>query len=125
MEPIHPSAIMSLMEMPGMLKILFPMSLLGILALAPLAEARTNHSNPDHYILIPPRPGTSCLEARLLLKKNGYRIAKTLRCGGNYHLFRANRSGRDLIVQVMTAQGKRMIAARSGSKGQRWRMASS
>ena len=38
-----------------MLKILVPVSLLGLLALAPMAQARANHSNPDHYIYIPPR----------------------------------------------------------------------
>ena len=107
-----------------MLKILVPVSLLGLLALAPLAQARATHSNPDHYIYIPPRYDISCQEARLLLKKDGYRIAKTLRCGGNYYLFRAQRSGRDMIVQVMTARGKRMIDARSGSGAPRWRMAS-
>lgn len=104
-----------------MLKILLPVGLLAILALAPPAEAR---ASPDHYIYIPPRHDISCQQARLLLEKDGYRVAKTLRCGGNYHLFRAQRSGRDMIVQVMTLRGKKMIDARSGSKGQRWRMAS-
>ena len=107
-----------------MLKILVPVSLLALLALAPLAQARATHSNPDHYIYIPPRYDLSCGEARVLLKKDGYRIAKTIKCGGNYHQFWAQRSGRDMIVQVMTRCGKRMIDARSGSKGQRWRMAS-
>ena len=106
-------------------KLCLPISLmLGLLALAPLAQARATHTNPDHYIYIPPRYDISCQEARLLLKKNGYRIVKTIKCGGNYHQFRAQRSGRDMIVQVMTAHGKRMIDARSGSIGYRWRMAS-
>ncbi|MDP1700498.1 MAG: hypothetical protein Q8L53_05980 [Aestuariivirga sp.] len=106
-------------------KLRLPVSLaLGLLALAPLAQARASHANPDHYIFIPPRSDISCQQARLLLKKDGYRVAKTLRCGGNYHLFRAERSGRGMIVQVMTAHGKKMIDARSGSKGLRWRMAS-
>jgi hypothetical protein len=112
------------MEMAEMLKILVPVSLLGLLALAPIAQARASHSNPDHYIYIPPHYDVSCGEARALLKKDGYRIAKTIRCGGNYHQFWAVRSGRDMIVQVMTRCGKQMIDARSGSKGQRWRMAS-
>lgn len=107
-----------------MLKILVPVSLLGFLALAPIAQARASHSNPDHYIYIPPHYDISCGEARVLLKKDGYRIAKTIKCGGNYHQFRAQRSGRDIIVQVMTAHGKRMIDARSGLKGQRWRIVS-
>lgn len=105
-----------------MLKILVPVSLLALLALAPIAQAR---ANPDHYIYIPPRTEIRCGEARVLLQKDGFHVSKTLRCGGNYHLFRANRSGRDMIVQVMTARGKWMIDARSGSKGQGWRMASS
>jgi hypothetical protein len=61
----------------------------------------------------------------VLLKKDGYRVSKTIRCGGNYHQFWAQRSGRQMIIRVMTARGKQMIDARSGSKGQRWRMASS
>ena len=107
-----------------MLKILVPVSLLGLLALAPIALARVNHSNPDYYIYIPPHYEVSCREARVLLKKGGYHVSKTIRCGGNYHQFRAQRSGRDMIVQVMTAHGKRMIDARSGSIGQRWGVAS-
>lgn len=107
-----------------MLKILVPVSLLALLALAPVAQARATHSNPDHYIYIPPRYDITCGQARVLLKKDGYRMVKTIRCGGNYHQFWARRSGRDIIVQVMTARGKRMIDARSGSKGQRWRVAS-
>jgi hypothetical protein len=112
------------MEMAEMLKILVPVSLLGLLALAPIAQARASHSNPDHYIYIPPRYDVSCREAIVLLKRDGYSVSKTIRCGGNYHQFRAERSGRDMIVQVMTRCGKRMIDARSGSKGQRWRVAS-
>lgn len=108
-----------------MLKILVPVSLLALLALAPIAQARATHSNPDHYIYIPPRTEIRCGEARVLLQKDGFHVSKTLRCGGNYHLFRAQRSGRDMIVQVMTARGKRMVDGRSGSKGQDWRMASS
>lgn len=97
-------------------KLLLTLSLaLGLLALAPFAQARASHSNPDHYIYIPPRHDISCQEARRLLKKDGYRVSKTLRCGGNYYMFRAWRSGRDIIVMVMTARGKRMIDARSGS----------
>jgi hypothetical protein len=112
------------MEMAEMLKILVPVSLLGLWALAPIAQAHAPHSNPDHYIYIPPRYDISCQEARVLLKKDGYRISKTIRCWGNYYQFRAQRSGRDMIVQVMTRCGKRMIDARSGSKGYRWRTAS-
>ena len=107
-----------------MLKVLVPLSLLGLVALAPLAQARATHANPDHYIYIPPRTDISCKEARVLLIRDGYRVSRIIRCGGNYHQFRAQRSGRDMIVQVMTARGKKMIDARSGSKGQRWRMAS-
>lgn len=107
-----------------MLKILMPAILTGFLALSAFAQARATHSNPDHYIYIPPRYEIRCQEARVFLKREGYHVSKTIRCGGNYHQFRAQRSGRDLIVQVMTRCGKKMIDARSGSKGQRWRMAS-
>ena len=99
-----------------MLKILVPVSILAVLALAPIALARTTHSNPDHYVYIPPHYDIRCQEARILLKREGYQVSKTIRCGGNYHQFRAQRSGRDMIVQVMTCRGKRIIDARSGSK---------
>ncbi len=106
-------------------KLLLPAGLiLGLLALVPSAQTRATHSNPDHYVFIPPRYDISCGQARVLLKKDGYRISKTIRCGGNYHMFRAQLSGRDMIVQVMTAHGKRMIDARSGSRVLRWRTAS-
>ena len=59
-----------------MLKILVPVSLLGLLALAPIAQAQRHHANPDHYIYIPPRYDISCREARVLLNKDGYRIRK-------------------------------------------------
>jgi hypothetical protein len=114
------------MESAEMLKILtFSSLILGLLALAPISQARATHSNPDHYVYIPPHYDIRCQEARILLQKEGYHVSKTIRCGGNYHQFRAQRSGRDMIVQVMTRCGKRMIDARSGSKGYRWRMASS
>jgi hypothetical protein len=108
-----------------MLKILVPLSLIGLLALAPIAQARATHATPDHYTCIPPRTDISCKQARALLKNEGYRVSKTIRCGGNYYMFKAQRSGRNMIIRVMTARGKQMINARSGSKGQRWRMASS
>ena len=107
-----------------MLKVLMPAILIGFLALSAIAQARATHSNPDHYVYIPPRYDIRCQQARILLQKEGYHVSKTIRCGGNYHQFRAQRSGRDMIVQVMTWRGKKMIDARSGSKGQHWRMAS-
>jgi len=54
-----------------MLKVPLPICLLGLLALAPIAQARATHSNPDHYIYIPPRYDISCRQAFLLLKKDG------------------------------------------------------
>jgi hypothetical protein len=106
-------------------KLLIPASLiLGLLALVPMAQARATHSNPDHYIYIPPSYDISCQEARALLQKEGYHISKTIWCGGNYHKFRAQRRGFHYIVQVMTNCGKRMIDARSGPKAYRLRMAS-
>jgi hypothetical protein len=55
----------------------------------------------------------SCADAREHLQDKGYQIFRTIRCGGNYHKFRAQRRGVDYIVQVMTCRGKRMIDARS------------
>ena len=106
-------------------KLLLPTSfMLALLVLVPMAQAHATHSTPDHYIYIPPRYDIRCQEARVLLQKEGYHVSQTIRCGGNYHKFRAQRSGRDLIVQVMTCRGKQMIDARSGSKAYRLRMAS-
>jgi hypothetical protein len=105
------------MESAEMLKILTLSSLmLGFMALAPIAQARATHSNPDHYVYLPPHYDIHCQEARILLQKEGYHVSKTIRCGGNYHQFRAQRSGRNMIVQVMTCRGKGMIDARSGSR---------
>jgi hypothetical protein len=76
-------------------------------------DYRSNTQNPDYYILIPAFYGISCDEARSILQKKGYRILKTIRCGGNYHKFKVQRRGFDYIVNVMTSRGKRMIDARS------------
>jgi hypothetical protein len=98
--------------------------MLALLALIPMAQAHAARSNPDLLIYIPPRYDIRCPEARVLLQKEGYHISKTIRCGGNYHKFRAERRGFHYIVQVMTNCGKRMIDARSGSKSYRLKMAS-
>ena len=104
------------MESADMLKMLTLSSLiLGLMALAPIVHARATHSNPDHYVYIPPHYDIRCQEARKLLQKEGYHVSKTIRCGGKYHQFRAQRSGRHMIVKVLTCRGKRMIDARSGS----------
>lgn len=71
------------------------------------------HGNPDLYVYIPPDYAMSCADARSHLQHQGYRILRTIRCGGNYHKFRAQRRGFDYLVQVMTCRGKRMIDARS------------
>ena len=106
-------------------ELLLPTSfVLAFLAQVPMAQAHATPSTPDHYIYIPPRYDIRCQEAWALLQREGYNVSKTIRCGGNYHKFRAQRGGRDLIVQVMTCRGKQMIDARSGSKAYRLRMAS-
>ena len=105
--------------------LLIPVSFtLGLLAMVPLAQSGSTRSGLDHYIYIPPRYDISCEEAAVLLNKEGYQLSKIIRCGGYYHKFRAQRSGRDMIVRVMTDCGKRMIDARSGSKSYRLRTAS-
>jgi hypothetical protein len=108
-------------------KILVPACIvIAILAVIPTAQghAQRRHSNPDLYVYIPPHYGISCEDARSLLQLEGYRISRTIRCGGNYHRFKAHRRGFHYIVQVMTKSGKRMIDARSGSKAYRLRVAS-
>ncbi len=108
-------------------KILMPACIVvAILAAISTAQGHVQrrHSNPDLYVYIPPYYGISCEDARSLLEKEGYRISRTIRCGGNYHRFKAHRRGFHYIVQVMTKSGKRMIDARSGSKAYRLRMAS-
>jgi len=76
-------------------------------------DYRSNTQNPDHYIFIPAYYGVSCDEARSILHRKGYRILKTIRCGGNYHKFKVQLRGFNYIVQVMTKRGKKMIDARS------------
>ena len=99
-------------------KLLMPAAMiLGLLGLVPLAQARVQSSNPDHYMYIPPHYDISCQQARVLIQREGYRLRKTIRCGGNYYKFWVERWGFDYIVQVMTSRGKRMTDARSGSKG--------
>jgi hypothetical protein len=48
-----------------------------------------------------------------MLQREGYRILKTIQCGGNYHKFKAQRRGVNYRVHVMTSRGKHMIDARS------------
>ncbi len=48
-----------------------------------------------------------------MLERKGYRILKTIRCGGNYHKFKAHRRGFNYRIHVVTSRGKRMIDARS------------
>lgn len=95
-------------------KLLIPASvILVLLAWLPPAQGHVIRANPDAYMYIPPDYCISCEEARALLRKDGYRILGTIRCGGNYHKFRAQRRDVDYVVQVMTSRGKRMIDARS------------
>ena len=99
-------------------KLLMPAAMiLGLLGLVPLAQAHAPSSNPDHYMYIPSHYDISCQQARVLIQREGYRLRKTIRCGGNYYKFWVERRGFDYIVQVMTSRGKRMTDARSGSKG--------
>jgi hypothetical protein len=113
------------MGVENMLKyLLIPASFtMGLMAMVPLAQSEARYSGLDHYIYIPPRYDISCQEAFALLDKDGYQILKIIRCGGYYHQFRAERSGRDMIVRVMTDRGKRMIDARSGSRSYHFRTA--
>ncbi len=48
-----------------------------------------------------------------MLRRKGYRILKTIHCGGNFHKFKAHRRGFDYRIHVVTGRGKRMIDARS------------
>ena len=111
-----------------MLKKIFAPACIAIAIFAAIPTAQSHvqrrHSNPDLLTYIPPHYDIRCPEARVLLQKEGYHISKTIRCGGNYHRFRAERRGFQYIVQVMTNCGKRMIDARSGSRAYRLRMAS-
>ena len=78
-----------------------------------LTDYRNRYPHSDFYLFIPPRYGVSCDEAREILQRKGYRIISIIRCGGNYHKFRAHHRGVDYRVHVMTGRGKRVIDARS------------
>ena len=74
------------------------------------------HGNPDNLVLVPAtyfHPDISCEEARAFLEGKGYHVFEKARCGGNYHLFRAERRGFHYIVRVMTARGQMMIDDRT------------
>ena len=78
-----------------------------------LSDYRPYYPNSDFYLYIPPHYGASCEEARSILQRKGYRIIKTIQCGGNYHKFKAHRRGFNYRIHVVTSRGKRMIDARS------------
>lgn len=103
-------------------KLLLPISIMvALLAVIPAARAHTprlsdyrpSYPNSDFYLYIPPFYGASCEEARSMLQRKGYRILKTIHCGGNFHKFKAHRRGFNYRIHVVTSRGKRMIDARS------------
>ena len=103
-------------------KLLVPISIMvALLAVIPavrahaprLSDYHPSYPSSDFYLYIPPYYGASCEEARSMLQRKGYRILKTLQCGGNYHKFNAHRRGFSYRIHVVTSRGKRMIDARS------------
>ena len=92
------------------------------LALMPASQASAHwvsYGNPDHYVYVPALPwpharhDVSCDEARALLEHKHFHVSKTIRCGGAYHVFSAQRRGFAYIVHVMTGQGQDMVDDRS------------
>ena len=67
---------------------------------------------PDNLVLVPAtlfHHSLNCEEARSFLEKQGYHLVHAVRCGGNYHIFRAERRGFYYVLRVLTERGQMMI----------------
>jgi CRISPR/Cas system-associated protein Csm6 len=95
------------------------LSVLVFTLLASMAAASGAHyvlrSTADNVVLVPSvlfHPTLNCEEARSYLERQGYRVLKRVRCGGNYNLFRTERRGFYYTMRVMTKRGQNMIDER-------------
>jgi hypothetical protein len=79
-------------------------------------------SDPSAPSLLPGEPGRltrttlTCSEARLVIRHEGYRNIRTLKCGGKYHQFTARKRGGKYPVnlKVRATTGKIVVVGRAG-----------
>jgi hypothetical protein len=77
--------------------------------------------NPSSPLLLPSEPNSrlhrrlACREARLVIRYKGYRNIRTVKCGGIYHYFTAQRRGSKYPVnlKVRATTGKIVVEGRS------------
>ena len=77
--------------------------------------------NPSSPLLLPSEPNSrlhrrlACREARLVIRYEGYRNIRTVKCGGIYHYFTAQRRGTKYPVnlKVRATTGKIAVVGRS------------
>ena len=73
-----------------------------------------NDSNYGGYSLPPNYLNyvVSCREARLILRRKGYRNIKTIACGGNYHQFIAEKRNANYLLKMRARSGQIIILRR-------------
>jgi hypothetical protein len=74
-------------------------------------------SGPSPILLLPnssTRSTLTCSEARLVIRYEGYRNIRTLKCGGKYHQFTARKRGAKFLVnlKVRATTGKIVVVGR-------------
>ena len=74
-------------------------------------------SGPSPSLLLPnssTRSTLTCSEARLVIRYEGYRNIRTLKCGGKYHQFTARKRGAKYLVtlKVRATTGKIVVVGR-------------
>ncbi|MDO8352414.1 MAG: hypothetical protein Q7T14_03040 [Aestuariivirga sp.] len=74
-------------------------------------------SDPSPILLLPnssTRSTLTCSEARLVIRYEGYRNIRTLKCGGKYHQFSARKRGAIYLVnlKVRTTTGEIVVVGR-------------
>ena len=85
-------------------------------------DLNNRSANPSPPLLLPGEPNRRiyrallCSEARRVIRYEGYRNIRTLKCGGKYHHFTAKRQGTKYLVnlKVQAATGKIIVVGRSG-----------
>jgi hypothetical protein len=77
-------------------------------------------STPSPILLLPGEPNSrtgstlACSQARLVIRYEGYRNIRTVKCGGKYHQFTAQKRGAKhrVNLKVRTTTGKIVVVGR-------------
>ena len=77
---------------------------------------RSGEPSPIRFLSAGPnsRSTLACSEARLVIRYEGYRNIRTLKCGGKYHQFTARQQGAKYLVnlKVRATTGKIIVVGR-------------